>query len=135
AGPFQNKLFLLLVDSYSKWMEVVEVSSTSSLVTIGVLRKIFATHGLPDTVVSDNATGFTSGEFSSSLAETGIAQIFTPPSHPASNGQVERYVQSFKSCIKKMEEEEGTFSEKLARLLIEQHACPSSVTRKSPAEL
>ncbi|XP_046868681.1 uncharacterized protein K02A2.6-like [Drosophila willistoni] len=48
AGPFQGKTFLLVVDSYSKWLEVAVVSSTSTAATIKVLRQLFATHGLPD---------------------------------------------------------------------------------------
>src|SRR5690606_10915838 len=106
-----------------------------SQTTIVALRRLFATHGLPDTVVSDNATGFTSYEFENFLSMNGIAHILTPPYHPASNGQVERYVQSFKSSLEKMGEEEGTMSEKLNRFLIEQHACPSAVTGKSPSEM
>ncbi|XP_046869411.1 uncharacterized protein K02A2.6-like [Drosophila willistoni] len=56
AGPFQGKTFLLVVDSYSKWLEVAVVSSTSTAATIKVLRQLFATHGLPDQLVSDNGT-------------------------------------------------------------------------------
>ena len=46
AGPFMGKLFFLLVDARSKWLEVVIDSSTSAQVTIKALRKIFATHGI-----------------------------------------------------------------------------------------
>src|SRR5690606_9796995 len=92
-------------------------------------------HGIPDTIVSDNGTGFTSLEFRTFLSRNGIAHILTPPYHPSSNGQAERYVQSLKSSIGKMLSEEGTIYEKLCRFLMEQHACPSSVTGKSPSEL
>ena len=52
AGPFLGKMFLILVDAHSKWMEVCSVSSATSQVTISELRKIFATHGLPQILVS-----------------------------------------------------------------------------------
>ncbi|UYV74594.1 hypothetical protein LAZ67_12000217 [Cordylochernes scorpioides] len=55
AGPFQGKLFLVVVDAYSKWIEAKIVSTTSTETTINCLKEIFATHGLPDVIVSDNA--------------------------------------------------------------------------------
>nr|XP_056704982.1 uncharacterized protein K02A2.6-like [Euleptes europaea] len=63
AGPFQGKTFLIMVDSYSKWLEVADVGSMTSRVVVQELWKLFATHGLPDTVVSDNGAQFTSPEF------------------------------------------------------------------------
>jgi len=72
AGPFLGKTFLLVVDAHSKWMEAVVVPSTSSCATIGKLRTIFATHGLPEVIVSDNATCFTSSEFQEFLKRNGI---------------------------------------------------------------
>ena len=50
AGPFQGKLFLVVVDAHSKLLETVIVPSTA---TIKALRPILANHGL---VVSDNDT-------------------------------------------------------------------------------
>ena len=54
AGPFMGHMFLVVVDAYSKWLEVHTMQSTTSTATIEKLREIFATHGLPGTVVSDN---------------------------------------------------------------------------------
>lgn len=44
-------------------IEVHPTSITSATTTIEKLRQVFATHGLPDMVVSDNATDFSSEEF------------------------------------------------------------------------
>ncbi|XP_029141632.1 uncharacterized protein K02A2.6-like, partial [Protobothrops mucrosquamatus] len=80
AGPFQGQFFLLLVDSHSKWLEVVPVSSTTTARTIQVLRGIFASHGLPDVLVSDNGPQFTSFEFQAflRLADFLLAHRTTP---------------------------------------------------------
>ena len=59
AGPFQGHLFLLVVDAHSKWLEAITVTSTASSTAIQCLRALFARFGLPDTLVSDNGTGFT----------------------------------------------------------------------------
>ncbi|KAL5506357.1 hypothetical protein EMCRGX_G007979 [Ephydatia muelleri] len=62
AGPFLGKQFIVLVDSFSKWLEVAVVSSCSSLQAIRFLRHVFSTHGLPEMLISDNGTAFTSAE-------------------------------------------------------------------------
>ena len=89
TGPFQGKLFLVLVDAHSKWIEVHIVPSTSAASTIAKLRHIFATFGLPEQIVSDNGSGFTSVEFQQFLAANGIKQVLTSPYHPLSNGLAE----------------------------------------------
>ena len=54
AGPFEGRTFLLLIDAHSKWLEIhLSHSSTSSSI-IELLRKSFASLGLPEVLVSDN---------------------------------------------------------------------------------
>ena len=65
-----NKYFFLLVDAHSKWIEVRPVNNATSTVAIEQLRSIFATHGLPEMLVTDNGTVFTSNEFRSRMAYT-----------------------------------------------------------------
>ena len=101
AGPFMGHTFLVAVDAHSKWPEVVLMTSTTATHTIAVLRQMFATHGLPQQLVSDNGPQFTSSEFSDFCAANGIKHIRTAPYHPASNGLAERFVQSFKVAMKK----------------------------------
>ena len=62
-GPFMGKMFLIVVDAHLKWMEVSIVQSATSNSTLEKLRALFATHGLPEVIVSDNGTAFTSTEF------------------------------------------------------------------------
>ena len=63
AGPFQGKMFLIVIDAFSKWLEVKLLTAATSTVTIEHLRGIFATHGLHEVLVTDNGTPFTSSEF------------------------------------------------------------------------
>ena len=46
AGPIQGTMLFVLVDAHSKWPEVFSMSTTTTNVTIEVLRKIFAAHGV-----------------------------------------------------------------------------------------
>ena len=52
AGPFLGSMFLICIDAHSKWPEVLEMKSTSAQKTITHLRNVFATHGLPQQVVT-----------------------------------------------------------------------------------
>ena len=65
AGPFLGHMFLLVIDSHSKWLEVFVMSSTTSIKTIDTLKSLFARYGLPEQIVSDNGPQFTSDEFKS----------------------------------------------------------------------
>ena len=83
----------------SKWMEVFPLNNATTHSTIEKLRLAFATHGLPDKVVSDNGTPFTSAEFNEFMKKNGILHICTSPYHPSSNGLAERAVRTFKNAI------------------------------------
>ena len=98
AGPLEGKMFLLISDTHSKWLDIHQTNSSTTLATIELLRRSFATLGLPETVVSD------SSEFAEFLSKNGIRHIRTPPYHPASNGLVERAVQAFKEGMKRIKE-------------------------------
>uniref|UniRef100_A0A1Y1LT42 RNA-directed DNA polymerase n=3 Tax=Photinus pyralis TaxID=7054 RepID=A0A1Y1LT42_PHOPY len=137
AGPFKGKMFLIIIDSYSKWLEVKIVPNTSSAVTIDVLRGLFATHGVPDVVVSDNGTSFTSEEFQKFLKKNLIRQALVAPYHPSSNGQAERMVQNVKNALKKMTDsnEQTTIQLALHRYLLSQHITPHCETGRCPSEI
>ena len=126
-------VFLIVIDAYSKWLEVHCMKSTTSNATIEKLREIFATHGLPATLVSDNGSNFTSSEFEEFMKRNGIKHIKVAPYHPASNGLAERAVQVFKEGFEKMGE--GSIQTKISRLLLRYRTTPHSMTGVPPAEL
>ncbi|XP_003369043.1 putative integrase core domain protein, partial [Trichinella spiralis] len=102
AGPFQEKTFLIVVDAFSKWLEVIPISEMSTRTVIEELRQLFATHGLPNTIMSDNAAQFVSVEFQQFLKRGAIRHTRIAPFHPASNGQAERMVRTTKEALRKM---------------------------------
>ena len=73
-----GKNFLIIIDSYSKWLEVFEMKNTSAESTCDVLRTLFASFGLPEEVVSDNGSQFTSSVFKSFLSEANIDTAIPP---------------------------------------------------------
>ena len=82
--------------------------------------------------MSDNGTPFTSQEFAEFMKKNGVVHVRTAPYHPASNGQVERYVATFKSSFKSLEGSDTDV--KLDRLLFQYRTTPHSSTGVSPAE-
>ena len=126
-------MFFVVVDAYSKWLEVHRMRSITSTATIEKLREMFATHGLPATLVRDNGSNFTSAEFQEFMKKNGIKHIKVSPYHPASNGLAERAVRIFKEGYEKMEE--GSVQTKLSRFLLSYQTTPHSTTGVPPAEL
>ena len=133
AGPFWGRMFLIVIDSHSKWLEVLPVRAATSEETIEKLGRLFSTFGIPDKIVSDNGSVFTSGEFEAFLKNNGIVHIRVSPYHPSSNGLAERAVQIFKKAIER--QREGTIETKLSRLLFSYRTTPQSTTTISPAEM
>eukprot|EP00731_Ephydatia_muelleri_P037009 Em0376g4a len=120
------------LDSHSKWVEAAVVSSPSSQQAMRILRHTFATHGLPDILVSDNGAAFTSAEFQLFVKANGFRHVRSAPYHAATNGLAERAVQSLKNALKRMT---GDVETGLARFLFQYRLTPHSTTGQSPAEL
>ena len=49
-----EKKYLLVVDYYSKYPEVVQVHSKTAETTIAALKSIFGRHGIPSEIIADN---------------------------------------------------------------------------------
>jgi len=118
-----NRKFLVIVDVHTKWLEIYVTQSGET----------FATLGLPETVVSDTGSGFTSVEFQQFMKQNGITHVKTSLYHLSSNGLAEIAVQTFKTAMKRMSS--GSVENKLARFLFKYRVTPHSTTGVPPAEL
>ena len=135
TGPFQGHMFFVVVDAHSKWPEVVQMSTTTTAATLKALRDMFAQHGLPEQMVSDNGPQFVSDEFATFAKKNGIRHIRCAPYHPASNGLAERFVQTFKWAMKASHNDGRSPSHRLAEFLMTYRATPHATTGVSPATL
>ena len=134
AGPFMGKMFLVVVDAYSKYLDVVPMDHATSATTIKALRHIFSIFGLPEHIVTDNGSQFSSQEFKNWLTQNGIIHTLTAPGHPATNGLAERYVGLFKSKMKEFGQTGESIQERIDRFLLAYRTTPTSIGR-SPSEL
>ena len=135
ARPFLNKMFLIELDSFWKWIDVVVMNNSTSVATTEQLRKIFATHGLPLVIFSDNGPCFTSAEFQLFVNRNKIKHLYTAPYHSCSNWQTERTIQTVKNALKKMNSGIDYLETKVSRFLFSYRITPQSTTSQSPAKL
>lgn len=133
--------YLLYVDAYSKWIDVVHMKSTTAFNTIEQIRSLFVAYGLPEQLVSDNGPQFAAREFNDFLESWGVRHTYSPPYHPQSNGAAERCVQTVKRTLRKQLLHDGTsgthrtLRERLDHFLLAYRTTPCTVTGRSPAEL
>ena len=133
AGPIEGKMVLIIVDAHSKWIEAIHTATATSTAVIEACQEKFAQFGVPETVVTDNGTCFTSQEFTQFLQSNGITHITTAPYHPASNGMAERSVQIVKNGLRR--NKEGSFRSRLSKTLLAHRLTPHATTGKTPCEL
>ena len=105
--------FFIVVDAYSKWPDIFEMRSTTSTATISTLRTLFVRQGIPVEIVSDNGPQFRSEEFRQFMESNHIYHITSFQFHPRTNGQAEKFVNSFKKAIKSASEDSACINKKL----------------------
>ena len=112
------------------------MTTTSAARTIEELRKLFATHGLPEQLVGDNGSQFTSDEVRTLLTfmrNNGIKHKRSAPYHPATNGSAECFVQTFKQALRAALTKKKTLSWKLTNFLLAYRTTPHVLTGEAPA--
>ena len=113
AGPFAPskegyKYVIVIVEHFSKWIELVPVRDLTSAATAQAFHeRVLARYGAPVECVTDNGKEYQDA-FSSQLERHGIEQVEIPPGHPQSNGMAERIVQVLKLGLRKVVPTLGT---------------------------
>ena len=128
-------MLLLVVDAKSKWIEVFPMSSTTESATIQALRFLFATHGLPEAIDSDNGPPIVAQEMKYFMKSDRISHYLSSPYYPTSNGEVWRAVRTCKESMKTMKDETGTLVDKLECFLLSYQTTPHTATGCPPAKL
>ncbi|XP_041369594.1 uncharacterized protein K02A2.6-like [Gigantopelta aegis] len=102
---WRGKQYLLVVDYFSRNTELAYLqASTSSETVIVHCKSIFARHGIPEVVQSDNGPQFASQKFSRFATEYGFTNETSSPHYPQANGEAERAVQMVKNFLLKAED-------------------------------
>ncbi|UYV69009.1 K02A2.6-like [Cordylochernes scorpioides] len=99
---FENKWYLVVIDYYSRFPEMVQLDRLTASVVVRSCKSIFARHGIPETVVSDNGTQFGAArEFANFARQYGFTHVTSSPRFPQSNGMAEAGVKIAKLILKK----------------------------------
>ena len=93
--------YLLVVDYYSRYIEIAKLTSTSANSVIAHLKSIFSRHGIPETVMSDNIPQYSATVFEEFAKEYGFTHVTSSPKYPQANGTAERAVKIVKQLLKK----------------------------------
>ena len=91
--------YIIAVDYFSRYPEILKLTCTTSQSIISALKGLFARHGIPETIVSDNGPQFSSQEFAEFAQTYSFHHITSSPHYPQSNGQVERAVKTVKKFL------------------------------------
>ena len=87
-----NKLILVLVDQFTKWLECYAVpDQTAEVVCTELVNQFITRLGLPQPIHSDQGRNFESGLLQQLCRTLDITKTRTTPYRPSANGQVERY--------------------------------------------
>lgn len=101
---FNNAEYIMCVDYYSKYPEISKLSGTTSKHIITALKSVFARHGVPDELFSDNGRQLISAEMQDFATRWEFKHSTSSPEFPQSNGQAERAIQTVKNPLKKVQE-------------------------------
>ena len=135
-GPLPSgESVLVIVDYLSRYYEVEIMRLTTSEKVIECLEKIFTTHGLPQSLRSDNGPQFRPEVFELYLEDNGIEHRKTTPLWPQANGEVERQNKSLLKRMKIAQAEGKEWKKEIRKYLVAYRSTPHTTTGVSPAEL
>ena len=124
---FKGKTYLLVIDYFSRYPEVVKLHNTTSTAVIATLKPIFARFGIPEILFSDNGPQYSSHEMKQFASSYGFTHITSSPHYPRSNGLAERTVKTIKNFMTK--------STDLTLSLLSYRSTPLPWCNLSPSEL
>ena len=96
-----HKSYMVTVDYFSGFFEIDRLYDLKVSTVIRKLKTHMARYGIPDEVVSDSGSQFTSREFKNFAKEYGFNHVTTSPYHHQSNGRAESAVKEAKKILKK----------------------------------
>lgn len=135
GGPFPSgESILVVIDDYSRYPEVEIMSTITAKATLPKLDAIFARHGVPDVLKSDNGPTFRSQYFKNYASFMGFQHRKVAPLWPQANGSVERMMGTLNKTINASQLEGRNWKQDLNAFLLNYRATPHSTTGVSPAE-
>jgi hypothetical protein len=94
-GPFKKAQggythVLIAIDKFTKWIEFKPIASLTSAKAVEFIQDIIFRFGIPNNIITDLGSNFTSSEFFDFCEQKSIQIKYASVAHPRANGQVER---------------------------------------------
>ena len=131
----ESVLVICLSHYFSSYYEVEIMCLTTSEKVIECLEKIFTTHGLPQSLRSDNGPQFRSEVFELYLEDNGIEHRKTTPLWPQANGEVERQNKSLLKRMKIAQAEGKEWKKEIRKYLVAYRSTPHTTRCESSRTL
>ena len=126
---------VVIKDLYSRFYEVAITKRKNSETVIEVLKKLFYTHGYPETLMGDNAAEFQSVEVKDLLRTCNIKQRFVTQLHTAANDEVERQNHSLLKRTRIAKASGQDWEKTIYDYLFAYRNTPHSITGIAPTEM
>ena len=97
---WRQATYLLVVDYFSRFIEIARLNRTTTSEVVTHLKSIFARHGIPETLISDNGPQYASQEFAEFARDYEFEHRTSSPYFPQGNGEAERAVGTTKRLLK-----------------------------------
>ena len=131
-----KKYILVICDYATRYPEAVALRTIDANAVAEELLAFFARVGVPEEILTDQGTNFTSQLLREVYRLLHIKPIRTTPYHPQTDGLVERFNGTLKAMLKKTVAEEGKdWDRLLPYLLFAYREVPQASTDFSPFEL
>jgi len=130
-----NQYIIVAVDYFTKWVEAEPTQNVTSKDIIKFLINVFARHGVPQVITTDNGIQFTSDMTKIFLDLYDVYVKFTTTYHPESNGLVENRNKEIGKLLRLLGEENKDWDEVLPSTLLALRTTENSVTKHSSFEL
>jgi uncharacterized membrane protein len=135
-GPLPSGHYVLVViDCYSRFPEVETLKSISAKKVIPKLDSIFARHGIPAQLTSDNGPPFQGHEFNQYMTAMGIKHCTSTPLWPQGNAEAEAFMKPLGKCIRSAHLQKRPWQQELSKFLLTYRQTPHSTTKVPPAQL
>ena len=118
-GKRQVKFLLVIIDYFTKWIEVKALATITKAKVQGfVWKNIVCKFGIPRMIISDNGRQFDNQAFRSFCLGLGIKNQFSSLEHPQANGQIEVTNRTLPKAIKvRLKGAKGAWPEELPSVL------------------
>uniref|UniRef100_A0AAQ5XHE4 Gypsy retrotransposon integrase-like protein 1 n=1 Tax=Amphiprion ocellaris TaxID=80972 RepID=A0AAQ5XHE4_AMPOC len=131
-----HQYILVLSDYATRFPEAFPLHTVTAPAVLRCLVQLFSRVGIPDEIVTDQGTNFTSRLLQLFHRQLGISPLKTTPYHPQTDSLVERFNQTLKKMLQKFVLDTGRDWDRwLPFLLFAYREVPQASTGFSPFEL